>query len=337
MRPYFLMIACFFGLIGYGVQGQNTFGYSVSLEPVAIPNLPGIHSYAFAQHEGKWLIIGGRRDGIHARQPFASFLQTANNTEIMVIDVNERRFWRTSVNNLSGRLAEQMQSANMNFYQDGDTLYLTGGYGFSATANDHITFPHLTSVRVSGLINAVVSGNNNIAPFFKQITDDVFAVTGGQMGKIGRFYYLVGGHRFDGRYNPMNNPTFTQAYTNQIRKFTLNNSGTQLSYANYSAVTDPIYLRRRDFNLLPQIFPDRSAGYTISAGVFQINADLPFLYPVDITERAYTPVTSFSQYLSHYHSAKTCLYDSTANEMHTLFSAASANISIATIRLCKTT
>jgi hypothetical protein len=117
----------------------------------------------------------------------------------------------------------------------------------------------------------------------------------------------------------MGNPTYTQTYTNQIRKFTINNSGSQLSYANYSAITDPIHLRRRDYNLLPQIFPDRTQGYTISSGVFQMTTDLPFLYPVDITENGYTPVTAFNQYLSNYHSAEACLYDSLNNEMHSLF------------------
>jgi hypothetical protein len=168
------------------------------------------------------------------------------------------------------------------------------------------------------VVEAITAGNN-ISPFFKQITNDVFAITGGQLGKIDDTFYLVGGHRFDGRYNPMNNPTFTQTYSNQIRKFTLNNSGAQLSFSEYAAITDPIHLRRRDYNLLPQIFPDGTEGYTISSGVFQADADLPFLYPVDITSSGYTPVTEFSQYLNHYHSAKATLYDSIRNEMHSLF------------------
>ncbi|HSI90371.1 MAG TPA: hypothetical protein VK927_04600, partial [Adhaeribacter sp.] len=196
--------------------------------------------------------------------------------------------------------------------------YISGGYAFSATANDHITFPNLTSVNVPATINAIINATP-IAPNFKQITDNIFAITGGQMGKIGNTFYLIGGHRFDGRYNPMGNPTFTQTYSNQIRKFTLDNSGTQLSYSNYTAITDPVHLRRRDYNLLPQIFPDGTEGYTISSGVFQQNADLPFLYPVDITAAGHTPIPAFNQYLSNYHSAKACLYDSLNNQMHNLF------------------
>ena len=298
--------------------GQDSFNYSVELEPLIILDLPGLHSYAVAQHDGKWLVIGGRKDGLHARQPFSSFPSSQNNTEIYVIDVDSQKFWSASLNTLPPGIYEQLQSTNMNFYQDKDTLYIIGGYGFSASAEDHITYPNLTTVLVSDVIDAVTS-ETSIVPYFKQISDTVFAVSGGQLGKINDTFYLVGGHRFDGLYNPMNNPTFTQSYTNQIRKFTIQNKGSGLSFSNLTSITDPIHLRRRDYNLLPQIFPDGEEGYTISSGVFQENTDLPFLYPVDIKESGYQPVTEFNQYLSNYHSAKTCLFDSLENHMHMLF------------------
>ncbi|MBD3724574.1 MAG: hypothetical protein IE891_07305, partial [Flavobacteriaceae bacterium] len=76
------------------------------------------------------------------------------------------------------------------------------------TANDHITHNKLTAIDVVGLMNAVQNGTS-ITSFFKQISSPNFTITGGQLGKIGNDFYLVGGHKFDGRYNPMNNPTFT--------------------------------------------------------------------------------------------------------------------------------
>jgi hypothetical protein len=247
-----------------------------------------------------------------------SFPQSQNNTDIFVVDVFAQEVWSASINSLPTEIGEQLQSTNMNFYQDEDTLYIVGGYAYSNTVNQHITFPNLTSVQVDSTIKAIIKGES-IAPFFKQISDPVFAITGGQLGKIGNVFYLVGGQKFDGLYNPMGGPTFTQIYSNQIRKFTLDNSGSQLSYGDYETITDPVHLRRRDYNLLPQIFPDGTYGYTISSGVFQENVDLPFLYPVDISDSGHTPRTDFNQYLSHYHSAKVALYDSQKNEMHNLF------------------
>lgn len=297
---------------------QATFDYQIQINPITITNFPGIHSYAFAQHNGKWLIIGGRVDGLHARQPFNAFPASSNNTNIYVVDIATQQFWSASINSLATPLKEQLQATNFNFYQDQETLYVIGGYAFSATANDHITFNKLTAVDVPNLIQAIIAGTT-ITTHFKQLTNENLAVTGGQLGKIGDTFYLIGGHRFDGRYNPMNNPTFTQTYTNSIKKFTIDNSGTQLSINNYQEIVDAVHLHRRDYNLLPQIFPNLEEGYTISSGVFQINVDLPFLYPVDIKASGYYPQTSFNQYLSNYHSAKACMYDATENRMHNLF------------------
>ena len=297
---------------------QNTFAYDVVLEPINIPNLPGLHSYAFGQDDGKWLIIGGRTDGLHARQPFNAFPELSNNTDIYVIDVAQQTFWSSSNSVLATALQEQLQATNMNFYQDEDTLYIIGGYAYANSVADHITFPYLTSIDVPGLIDAIIN-NNSITPYFKQIEDETFAVTGGQLGKIGDTFYLVGGQRFDGRYNPMNHPTFTQTYTNKIQKFTIDNSGSQLSFSNYTAISDQVHLHRRDYNLMPQIFPDGSEGYMLSSGVFQLNVDLPFLYPVDINESTYTPRNNFNQYLSNYHSAHSSLYDANTNTNYMLF------------------
>ena len=54
------------------VFGQTNV--SVFVEPYAIPSLPGLHSFAAAQYQGKWILIGGRIDGLHQRQPTTSFL-----------------------------------------------------------------------------------------------------------------------------------------------------------------------------------------------------------------------------------------------------------------------
>jgi len=307
-----------FTMVLFIAAKAQDFNYTVQLSPVAIPGLPGLHSYVFAQSNGKWLIIGGRKDGLHARQPNSSFAQAQNNTNIYVVDVAAKQMWSSSISSLPTGLAEQLQSTNMNFYQQDDTLYIIGGYAYATSATNHITFPNLTTVQVAATIQAVIN-SASITPYFKQITDTAFAVTGGHLGKIGDTFYLVGGQKFTGRYNPMGNPTYTQAYTNQVRKFKVDNSGSQLSFSDYTTITDAVHLHRRDYNLMPQIFPDGTQGYTISSGVFQVSADLPFLYPVDIKASGHTPVTSFNQYLSNYHSASTSLYDSNSNTMHSLF------------------
>lgn len=299
-------------------HAQDSFLYRVELEPVVVPNLPGMHSFAYAQHDGKWLILGGRLDGIHARQPFNAFPENQNNKEAFVIDYENQTFWSANLDVLPVSIFEQMQSTNMNFYQVEDTLYFIGGYAYSNTEQDHITFSSMTTIIVSEVMNAIMNAGD-ITPFFKQIDDDIFALTGGQMGKMDGKLMIIGGHRFDGRYNPMGHATYVQSYSNAIRTFEVNNAGTQLSFSNYSEVIDPVHLRRRDYNLLPQIFEDATMGYTISSGVFQETIDLPFLYPVDIKPSGHTPNTSFNQYLSNYHGSKVAIHDAVNNQTHNLF------------------
>ncbi len=176
---------------------ESNFPYSVRLEQVSVPGLPGFHSYAYGQHDGKWLIVGGRTDGIHARQPFASFPPNHNNDHIFVIDPSTGEFFAESLNPLTSGLREHLQSTNMNFHQIADTLYIIGGYAFSETAGDHITFPKLTTIVVSETMNDVINGSLNDTSF-GHLYDERFAVTGGQLGELDEKLILVGGHRFDG-------------------------------------------------------------------------------------------------------------------------------------------
>ncbi|MFN9802092.1 MAG: T9SS C-terminal target domain-containing protein, partial [Bacteroidota bacterium] len=79
-------------ILTFQAAAQNSFPYAIALNPVVVPQLPGIHSFVWAQHEGKWLIAGGRLDGLHPRQPWASFPASANNQSLIVIDPVNQQF-----------------------------------------------------------------------------------------------------------------------------------------------------------------------------------------------------------------------------------------------------
>ena len=231
-------------------QTNDGFPFSVEVIPVSMPDLPGIHSFAQAQHDGKWLIVGGRLDGLHARQPFNAFPAGSNNTFMMVVDIAAATVHTASVDALTPEVAEQLQSSNINFHQVGDVLYLAGGYAYSATAGDHITHPRLTALSVSGFVDAILQGGS-FDGLYDSVEDDFFAVTGGHLHSLGDQLALVGGHRFDGRYNPMNHPTFTQEYTNAVRLFTASFSSGTLDAGAFDSWNDDVHLHRRDYNLLP--------------------------------------------------------------------------------------
>ncbi|HEX6333980.1 MAG TPA: hypothetical protein VFZ78_07120, partial [Flavisolibacter sp.] len=138
-----LFLHSIFLLLLSSVSAQDSFHYMVQLEPVVVNGFPGLHSFAWAQHEGKWLLIGGRLDGVHARQPFNAFPAAMENSNVFVLDIYTKQLWSAPLTTLPAALREQLQSTNINFYQDNDTLYLAGGYGYSPSAGDHITYPFL--------------------------------------------------------------------------------------------------------------------------------------------------------------------------------------------------
>lgn len=295
--------------------------FQIAIEPLNISNLGGLQSYAFGQHNGKWLIIGGRLDGLHRRQPFAAFNVAGHNNQLIVVDPISEQKWTAPLTSLSVGLQEQLSSTNMQFYQVGNYLYLTGGYGYSATANDHTTYSNLTAVDVPATINAIIT-NASFVPNFRQITDAQFQVTGGRLEKIHNTFYLVGGQKFIGRYNPMgpnNGPGFIQEYTDQIRKFNLIDDGTTITINHLPSITDSDELHRRDYNVTAQIMPNGDEGITAFSGVFQKTANLPFLNCVNIDSVGYTVNNAFEQYYNHYHCGHFPIYSATANEMHTLF------------------
>lgn len=299
----------------------QTAPFYIAIEPISISGLGGLQAFAWGQHNGKWLIIGGRLDGLHRRQPFAAFDVAGNNTQLIVVDPVTQQKWSATVSSLPVGMQEQFSATNIEFYQQGDFLYLAGGYGYSATSGDHITYPNLSAIKVPDVINAIISGVG-FSSYCRQITDTMFAVTGGYLNKINSTYYLTGGQKFIGRYNPMgptSGPGFIQVYTNAIRKFNINDDGTTLSVNHLTPITDATNLHRRDYNVVPQILPTGNEGITAFSGVFQMGLDLPFLNCVNIDSAGYVVNSSFTQYYNHYHCAHVPLFSAAANEMHTVF------------------
>ncbi len=317
-----ILFGAFFLLFAAALlPAQTTSSYAITLEEVDYPSFPGLQSFVIGTTNEEWLVIGGRTDGLHRRQPWAAFQPEGNNTAIYVLNPETGETWSVGLGGLAVSLQEQLQSTNMEFFDDDDHLVIIGGYGYSPTEDEHITFPYLTRVNKSELIQAIKSGAD-IAPSFQQIQDDRFRVTGGYLGRLDETYLLVGGQDFEGRYNPMgpnHGPGFSQEYTNAIQRFTLQEDGMNIAVADWQITVDSLELHRRDYNLVPQIFPGGAFGWTAFSGVFRYDADLPWLNTVDITDVGYSVVPGFNQYLNQYHTAHAALYDPASEEMTSLF------------------
>jgi len=311
-------------LLGFTISNYTytqTAPFEISIEPLTISGLGGLQSFAFGQYEGKWLLVGGRLDGLHRRQPWATFDIAGHNNQLIVVDPVSQEKWSAPLTSLPISIQEQLSSTNMEFFQEDDYLYFVGGYGFSATADDHTTYPNLTAIYLPDAINAVIN-NTDLSPHFRQITDPQFQVTGGHLKKIDDTYYLLGGQKFIGRYNPMGpnfGPGFIQEYTNAIRKFNMSDDGATITITHLEPHYDTVNLHRRDYNAESQILPNGNQGITMFSGVFQYAADLPFLNSVSVDADGYEVNNTFQQYYNHYHCPVIPLYSEENNEMHTLF------------------
>ena len=300
-------------------QFSQAQSYEVDISPISIEGLGGLQSYAVGTYDGEWLLIGGRLDGLHQRQPFAAFSADGKNQELIVVNPVDKKVWRAPLSSLPTSLKEQLSSTNMQFYQSENSLLCTGGYGYSPTSDDHITFPYLTIVNISQTISDVKNNTVNVSSF-QQIENEAFRVTGGALNKIEDVYHLVGGHTFMGRYNPMGpefGPGFVQKYTDEIRRFKIS-ADENPTVEFFDPIHDEMHLHRRDYNLVPSLSGEERELMLFS-GVFKNTVDLPWLYPVSISMDGYQPIEDFTQYFNHYHCANLPIYDQSTDVMHTLF------------------
>ena len=301
----------------HAVFAQQPF--SVSLVTSAITAVPVIHSSAFAEWNGKWIFIGGRRDGLHNFQGGMGFLKYMRNDSAFVVDPATDTRWVSALTTLPAYVRESISSSNAEFYQSDSMLYIVGGYGRCDSLLTNITFPTLTAINLPAFVNLVMNGDS-VNAAIRQIQDSNIIVTGGHLEKIDSTYYLIFGHRFDGMYSKITGSTlFIQHYSNAIRKFNIVDDGTSLAIANFTMVTDSDNFHRRDLNVAEQIFPNGDYGYTAFGGVFQPTATLPFLTPIDITSAGTQLNPTFNQNLNQYETAAMPVYDSLNNFMHTIF------------------
>jgi hypothetical protein len=290
--------------------------FNISIEQVMMPNAPKLHSFAFAQSGGKWFFIGGRTNGLHGFTFGFSFQPKYQNRYAWVVDPSNGQTWSVNIyNSLSIAKADPLRSMNTQYYQDGNKLYITGGYGLDSLKDSLVTFPVLSVIDVDEIIQAVIN-NTSLDPHIRQVTDERFRVCGAAMEKLGDFTYLPGGHNFWGEYTRTIN---NQVYTNSLKKFKILDNGVNVTVSDYSEVYDTNAFHRRDYNLIHTIKPDGTEGLTLYGGVFKTYVDLPFQNPVYIDQSGYTIDNTFQQKMMQYTSSNFLMFDSTTGKMHTTF------------------
>ncbi|MBS0635963.1 MAG: hypothetical protein JSS12_00485 [Verrucomicrobia bacterium] len=216
-----------------------------------LPN--GLHSFAQAVYDGKWVIFSGRVNGLHGfSADDNNFPPDEQNRAIYVIDHhNKSVLYRDMQGSLAQEVIDTLSVSNPQFYQKGDTLYMTGGYGIDTATGKFSTKDVLSAINIPGLIDWVeYKTNKPLSSFIRQVKDEAFRVTGGEMSSLcDDLSLLVFGQNFDGIYYDGTNGD----YTRQVRRFTIHDDGKTLR----ADIKDPIpavpypSFRRRDLNVVP--------------------------------------------------------------------------------------
>lgn len=290
---------------------------------------PTLHSYAAGEHDGKWVLIAGRTNGLHGFDVngVGNFPIESQNREVWVIDPVAKQSWSRTLDTSQGLSQFQVNAltpTNNQFYQSGDTLYMTGGYGVRSVETDGTenfgTFDTLSAINLPDLVDWVLTGAGQAADSIRQIQSPTVKVTGGAMYEIAGRTHLVFGQDFDGVYSPATNG----AYTKQVRSFDIVDDGVNLSIENIAATPPLDEYRRRDLNVFPVLRPTESGpqqGLTVLSGVFTPTFGA-WTVPVEIDADGNPTMADpdapdiFKQGFNGYHSAKLGLYSEATGEMN---------------------
>lgn len=299
--------------------------YTITLQKAANQpaGAPALQSFCIATLGSYWLLIGGRTNGFHGTSGSGStFPTSSSNTKFWVIDMASGKTWSAPVP--TNNLYYPLSATNIPYYQDGNTLYLIGGYGAGCAPDScYQTFQQVTAIDVQNTIKAVINGTS-FTNYIKTTNDNRLAVTGGYLTKLGGSFMLVMGQDYRGKYSG----GVTGKYTEKVYRFTIDNSGPQPVIGSFATVsTNQQYnginqFHRRDYPAVTTVNPrDRSIATAVFAGVFNKQGG-PFVNPVYLTPYGFGAnalIDTFTQRFSMYDCAAVSLYNPAVSESYVSF------------------
>ncbi len=333
---------------------SGAYQLAVSQVDTESASLPTLQSFAKATFDGNWVMLAGRTNGLHnfTADGIQNFPPKYQNTDVWVVDPATHQVWSRSLADVSSGLSQtaidSLSATNTLSHQDGETLFVAGGYVYDSTTNNFTTYNALTAIDLPSLVrwvkgeDATLAANAILQVAGEEATDGsyeggFFEVTGGGLHQLGDRFFLVFGQNFAGPYIPGRNGV----YTSQVRGFDIvyDMARGTLSYENVLASPaggDPSLFRRRDLNTFSILTPS-SQGPVESvlalSGVFY-NGNAVWTTPVEIaadgvpqTPDPATDHDTFRQAMNQYHSANVGLYSPSEGVMtEILLGGISANV-----------
>lgn len=287
---------------GAGVVADPSF--SVSLKPVLLNrSIPFLQSCAWARSGDKILLIGGRTEGFHGTaQSDSLFSKSRANSSVWVLNLTDFTARSVPVDTKETSMMQYL-SSNMEFVQDGDMLFIAGGFGARKPGDTHSnhTFARIAAIQVSAMIRAVETGSPISKAILYTASSPFVQVTGGELVKAGDTFYLMFGQKYDTTYQEQ----ITGQYTSAIRKFRFKPG----AVTDTSSIISPV-LHRRDLTVAP-IIQKNNLMYGAFGGVFTAEGDgyqNPVFITIGQTKPAVKPDT-LKQITNQYDCAFATIYD----------------------------
>lgn len=296
------------------------FTLQIDVAPFSLPT--GLQSYASAIYKEKWILIAGRTNGLHDfSNPVNNFPPVYQNTTVYVIDPETgASISRTldSGSDLPQEVIDCLSVTASEAFQDGKKLYIVGGYGINTATGLMETKSTLTLIDLNDLLKWVEGKKSSLNHAIRQVSHPLLQVTGGSLFQNSHHdpFLLMVGQNFAGLYEDTSNGNYTQ----QIRRFWLNDDGKRLSiFPLISKTTFPDY-RRRDLNIVP-IYKNNEPAYVILGGVFTLTTGV-WTVPITVYpdgssyEQDPNSVSSFKQAMNHYNCPAFGLYSTETRDMY---------------------
>ena len=299
-------------------ENINIPSFTISVKPISTDNkFPLLQSFAWARYKNKLLLIGGRTEGFHGQSELDTVFSVHKaNSSIWVIDLNTFSSSELPLD-LNDPNWLQFTSSNMEFCQQGDNLFLVGGYGREKVTDyqSNYTFDQITRVNIPEMIAEVEkgsSGNPGIA-VTGIANDPLLQVAGGELKIQNDIFYLMFGQNYKGAYEM----GLTGDYTDEVRLFKFDGN----SISDTHTFQDSI-LHRRDLNV-ETVQQSEGPFYVAYGGVFTADNN-GFENPIRIYPNNGNPIInlddSISQKTSQYNCAIASIYDPNSNSnIHVLF------------------
>lgn len=319
---------------------QRPLPYRVTLKQADFELPAGLHSFAFAVHDGEWLLIAGRTNGLHNVDNSDSgdnpFPPSQQNTQVFVVNPEKKTIWQRSLDDHTSHLSQSqidlLSVTNSLFFYEVNkkTLYLAGGYGLDTASKIMGTKPALTAIDVPHLIQWVKHPHHSksAAKCIRTLYHPIFQLTGGEMVHADKDapFLLAFGQNFSGNYTFDSNGS----YSEQIRPVKIVDDGHKLSVKLYrQPPPDPNY-RRRDLNVIPVIKKRGDSlkpAFVALSGVFTPgNNGSPgaWTVPIEINPDGSSHMLdpdsdkTLAQAMNNYSSANVGLYSRKKDRMYTL-------------------